>query len=168
MVMGSRKLDLHSSFNNTDLAVDRIFAAAFGPSLALYRQVSLCGWRPLGSFTRGNFAIHGSGPSEASEHRPEPSSGIEIYETRDAMTIEVALTGVKEESLHLSIAGKTVIIRGERIISAPQENKGIYPLGRQTRFQHLIALPENVKTGGFRAQLKGDVVQIDFAKRRTP
>ncbi|MDA8141035.1 MAG: Hsp20/alpha crystallin family protein [Desulfobacteraceae bacterium] len=162
--MGSRKLDLHASFYNTSEAVDKIFTAAFGPSMALYRHISLCGWRLMEIAIPNGNALNESSQIESNTSFQEPASGIEIYETHDAVTIEVALTYVKEESLHLSISGKTVIIRGERILSAPSKSKAPNPARCLTYFQHLIPLPASVKAGGFRAQLKGDVVQINFAK----
>jgi HSP20 family molecular chaperone IbpA len=80
------------------------------------------------------------------------------------MTIEVALTVIKEESLHLAISDKKLIIRGERI--STRHNSGSFAIRRErsSQFQQLIPLPESVSAGGFRAQLKGDIVQIEFAK----
>lgn len=160
--MGSMKLDMLAGTANLQKTVEKIFNAAFGPSPALYRQVSLCGWRIHGGLHRFN-QHRGVNPAQYHGTPTERSTGIEIIETCEGMTIQVALTYVKEESLHLSISGKTVIISGERIM---KDHHGSYPLGRQARFQRLIALPSTVKAGGFRAELKGDVVQIDFAKRR--
>lgn len=164
--MGTMKMDIFTASKSIHETIDDIYRVAFGPSQALYRQISLCGWRPLDYRPKSSPCSMELKPIHDHEPMPRQSSGIEIYETLDAMTIEVALSCVKEESLYLSISGKTVVIRGERIITAPRGQRNSYPLGRQTRFQHLIPLPETVKTGGFRAQLKGDVVQIDFAKRR--
>lgn len=164
--MGSTKLDMLAGSANLDRVVEKIFSAAFGPSPALYRHVSLCGWRIQGNRHR---PIHHQGNVNTRHDHgtlTERTTGIEIIETCEAMTIQVALTYVKEESLHLSISGKTVIIRGERIMATAHENAVSYPLEGQTRFQRLIALPATVKAGGFRAQLKGDVVRIDFAKHR--
>lgn len=162
--MGSTKLDLLTGSADYHHVVEKIFSAAFGPSPALYRHASLCGWRICGNRHRPNPHHGGANYRHDGGQIAERSIGIEIIETCEAMTIQVALTCVKEESLHLSISGKTVIIRGERIMATRDGKQASYPLGRQTRFQRLIALPANVETGGFRAQLKGDVVRIDFAK----
>jgi HSP20 family molecular chaperone IbpA len=156
--MGSMKLDLRSEPKNFQKALAQYFSTAFGPSPALYRHVSLCGWRPLiapgllcGSHAPSN------GPS---------LPGIEIYETDDGMTIEVALSRIKEESLHLAVSGQRLIIRGERIDGDPLQTATSVAWRSNPLFQHLIRLPETVNTGGFRAQMKGDIVRIDFARRR--
>jgi HSP20 family molecular chaperone IbpA len=164
--MGSKKMNLYTASKGFHQTIDNMYRVAFGPSQALYRQISLCGWRLMGFVSRPTACLANSTHMFDQERARVPSIGIEIYETMDAMTIEVALNCVKEESLHLSISGQTLIIRGERIMSAKRGKSRSNPLARQARFQRLIPLPATVKAGGFRAQLKGDVVQIDFAKRR--
>lgn len=164
--MGSMKLDVYCASKNFQQAVETTYNAAFGPSPALYRQISLCGWRPLAAHRKPYFLSstplkQGAPPSEESN-----ASGIEVYETSKGMTIEVALSAIKEDSLHLAITGKMVIIRGERILLDQEEKTLSAGLARNSQFQHFIQLPATVRTGGFRAQLKGDVVQIDFSKRR--
>ena len=161
--MGSRRLDLRSAPLNYHQAVSSVFKAAFGPSPALYRQVSLCGWRPLCDHRKPNGS---DGNHDTAAILPSPASGIEIYETAEAMTVEVALSTIDEESLHLAIAGTMLIIRGERIQTEHTSNALIFGEHFRPYFQHLIEIPTSVNAGGFRVQLKGDVVQIEFAKCR--
>lgn len=165
--MGSRRLDLRSAPLNYHQAVASIFKAAFGPSPALYRQVSLCGWRPLCDHRKTEiYANESEGNHNTATILPSPASGIEIYETPEGMTVEVALSTIDEESLHLAIAGKMLIIRGERIQKDQTSNTLIFDENFRPYFQHLIEIPTSVNAGGFRVQLKGDVVQIEFAKCR--
>ncbi|MBI5062656.1 MAG: Hsp20/alpha crystallin family protein [Desulfatitalea sp.] len=156
--MGSIKLDLRNEPKSFQKALEKYFSTAFGPSPALYRHVSLCGWRPL------------IDPRKLRESDPLPNGqflpGIEVYETDDGMTIEVALSRIKEESLHLAVSGQRLIIRGERIAEGSQETATSVAARINPLFQHLIPLPETVNAGGFRAQMKGDIVRIDFTRRR--
>jgi HSP20 family molecular chaperone IbpA len=156
--MGSMKLDLRSEPKNFQKALGNYFSAAFGPSPALYRHVSLCGWRPL------------MDPRTHREKGPLPDGhflpGIAVYETDDGMTIEVALSRIKEESLHLAVSGQRLIIRGERIDGGSLERSASVVWRSSPLFQQLIRLPETVNPGGFRAQVNGDIVRIDFARRR--
>ena len=163
--MGSMKLDLRNAPNNFDLSVDKYFDTAFGPSLALYRRISLCGWRPL--LDHPSHEIHTpAATGRQNEIDAEAKSpGIAIYETADRITIEVTLTIIKEESLHLAISNKKLIIRGERIQPSPGKSSFSIHSEQSAQFQHLIPLPESVRSGGFRAQLKGHIVQIEFAKQ---
>jgi HSP20 family molecular chaperone IbpA len=161
--MGSRKLDLRSAPINYDRTVTRFFNAAFGPSPSLYRQISLCGWRPLIDHRKHHQPSVRTRPNKLSPAKTF-SSGIEVYETPEGMTIEVALSVIREESLHLAVSGEKVIIRGERIIKETQR-KTIEPMQCRPFFRHAIALPSSISPGAFRAQLEGDIVRIDFAKR---
>lgn len=156
--MGSMKLDLHNKPKNFQKALEKYFSSAFGPSPALYRQISLCGWRPL----IDPRMLSGTDAPSNDPLLP----GIEIYETDDGMTIEVALNRIKEDSLHLAVSGQRLIIRGERINGSPAETATSVAWRSNPLFQQLIRLPETVNAGGFRAQMKGDIVRIDFARRR--
>ena len=162
--MGSRKLDLRSAPINYDRTVARFFNAAFGPSPYFYRQISLCGWRPIIDHRMNEHCSMRSRHSKLSS-LTDMSSGIEVYETPEGMTIEVALSVIREESLHLAVTGQKVIIRGERIMK--ESKRSIFSAVQQCRphFRHAIALPATISTGAFRAQLKGDIVQIEFVKR---
>lgn len=159
--MGSMKLNLRHAPHSFERSIERCFDTAFGPSPALYRRVSLCGWRPILDFPERRVHAH---VNQDKAKGAVKSPGIAVYETEERMTIEVALTVIKEESLHLAVSDKKLIIRGERI-SAEQSNRS-YAIHREqcSQFQQLIPLPESVSAGGFRAQLKGDIVQIEFAK----
>ncbi len=158
--MGSMKLNLRHAANSLEQSIEKFFDSAFGPSPALYRRVSLCGWRPIGDFPdRMNHPTSQDRSREAVK-----SPGIAVYETPERMTIEVALTVIKEESLHLAISDKKLIIRGERISDRHDDSSFAIHRDRGYQFQQLIPLPESVIAGGFRAQLKGDIVQIEFAK----
>lgn len=158
--MGSRRLDLRSRFETFDHSVDRLQQAAFGPSPSLYRLISLCGWRPFFDDRLHTDVVCRRRPSTI-----DKAAGIRIHETSDGITIEVALSSVKEESLHVAITGKMVIIRGERIVTAQTRP---HDIGRRenTLFRHTIQLPATVNGGGFRAQLVNDTVKIKFGKRR--
>lgn len=159
--MGCRKLDLSSAPTNYARTVERFYGTAFGPSPALYRQISLCGWRPLTDHRKSDRVSRPPRP-DGPEPAADSVTGIAVYETPEGMTIEVALAGIREDSLHLAVSGEKVIIRGERIISGAA-GKAL-PVERRPRpqFQYFIPLPETISTGGFRARLEDDVVRIDF------
>jgi len=158
--MGSIRLDLRTPPQNRKKIIDQFYEAAFSPSLALYRQISLCGWR-----LRNNCDDWHAFSSHASAKSPK-NNDIEVYETPNGMTIRVTLSNIKEDSLYLSITGKTVLIRGERIVAGKHASTRALSREQIPQFRHQIELPMAVRTGGFRAQLKGDIVQIDFARRK--
>ncbi|MCJ8502407.1 Hsp20/alpha crystallin family protein [Desulfatitalea alkaliphila] len=163
--MGSMKLNLRYAHQNLPQTVEQLYKTAFGPSPSLYRQVSLCGWRPLVDY-------HLYRP-KAWSHRtpaqwavvPPPSGGIAVHETDAEMTIEVALATVDEESLHLAVAGKMVIIQGALRGDAAADRESDIPRSAPARFQHIIHLPATVNPGGFQASLADGRVVLHFAKR---
>jgi HSP20 family molecular chaperone IbpA len=163
--MGSMKLDLRSAPANVQQTVEQLYRAAFGPSPSLYRQLSFCGWRPLTDYRTQHDALLRNQTVNQPATSMEKASCIAIHETDDSITIEVALSSIKEDSLHLAIAGKMVIIRGELRLSGQETGQGIPDKRGKSVFQRIIRLPINVNAGGFRAQLVDDMVQINFAKR---
>lgn len=163
--MGSKKMDLRTPPRSRHKTIEQIYNAAFSPSVALYRQISLCGWRPLDPFGIGTRLNKGAPKNMVGQKEVENTSDIQVHETSNGITITVFLTNIKEESLHLAIAGEMVIIRGERILNQASLSSKSFASRNLPEFQHSIKLPATVSTGGFRAQLKGDVVQIDFLKR---
>lgn len=162
--MGSRKLDMRTPPRSRDKTIERFYEAAFSPSLALYRQISLCGWRMLHNNDQWGTPVN---PEKGNRpNKVKTNSEVEVYETPNGMTIKVALANIKEESLHLAITGKNVIIRGERIITGKTIASSRLSTPHMPQFQHQIRLPAAVRPGGFRAQLIGDTIQIDFARRK--
>lgn len=159
-LMGSMKLNLCHAPYSLEKSVEKFFDTAFGPSPAIYRRVSLCGWRPLSDAPERRYHA----PERQESEKAIGSPGISVYETAERMTIEVALTVIKEESLHLAISDKKLIIRGERIPAEHRCRSFTVRRNRGAQFQQMIPLPKSVSAGGFRAQLKGDIVQIEFAK----
>jgi HSP20 family molecular chaperone IbpA len=163
--MGAIKLDSRSAPNDFHQTVEQLHGAAFGPSPSLYRQISLCGWRPL-----NNARMH----DDLLRHRPahhrraatdENEAGIEVHETDEEITIEVTLSRVEEDSLHLSISGQRVIICGEMIVARNQRGAMPKHNPKRPRFKRIIKLPATVNAGGFQAVLVDDTVRINFAKR---
>ena len=163
--MGSMKLDLRSAPANFQQTVEQLYRAAFGPSPSLYRQLSFCGWRPLIDYRMQHDALLRSQVVNQTSASMDKASCIAIHETDDGITIEVALSSIKEDSLHLAIAGKMVIIRGELRLAGQETERMILKKRGKPVFQRIIRLPTNVNAGGFRAQLVDDIVQINFAKR---
>ncbi len=163
--MGSMKLDFRSAPGNFHHTVDQLHQAAFGPSPSLYRQLSLCGWRPLIDYRAQRGALFSNRVVNHRSTCTDKASCVAIHETEDGITIEVALASIKEDSLHLAIAGKMVIIRGELRPTGQNNEPMIIKKSGKSVFQRIIRLPTNVDAGGFRAQLVDDIVQINFAKQ---
>lgn len=163
--MGSMKLNLRYAHQNLPHAIEQLYKTAFGPSPSLYRQVSLCGWRPLVDYHLYRPTAWSHPTSEQWAVVPPPAGGIAVHETDAEMTIEVALATVDEDSLHLAVAGKMVIIQGAVRGEAAAGHESSIPRNTRARFQHIIHLPATVNPGGFQASLIDGRVVLHFAKR---
>ena len=159
--MGAMKWVLRSAPKSLHRNVEQLYDAAFFRPAPFYRRVALCGWRFF--FDKSFFRL----APELGTNRIIAAGevlDIEIQETDSGVSIKLGLANIKEESLHLAISGKRLIIRGETI----RPETGKFPGSGSARmtpcFQRQIQLPENIDAGGFRAQLKGGIVRIDFCK----
>lgn len=78
--------------------------------------------------------------------RPRPrqwAPPVDVFETRDAVYVTVALPGVPEESLtSLAVQGDTLLVAGERRVPAPEARAALHRLEiPHGRFQRRITLP---------------------------
>jgi len=92
-------------------------------------------FREAGQIQRRFFQL---GASEAPAWEP----AVDLYETADGLTLEVALPGVAPDSMEIELDSGTVVVRGERGFPVAQQRAVIYrlelPYGR---FERRIPLP---------------------------
>jgi HSP20 family protein len=88
---------------------------------------------------------------------------VDVEETDDAYVVELELPGVKKGDVHIDIAGRRLVVRGER---KDKERKGV--MRRRTRlvgrFRHEIVLPGDVDENGIEASLAEGVLTIRVPK----
>jgi HSP20 family protein len=67
---------------------------------------------------------------------------IDIYQTTEAIVVLVELAGVKPESVHLSIDGKSLRLSGTRIPPVPRSYRHFYQLEiAQGAYERVVRLP---------------------------
>jgi len=92
-------------------------------------------FREAGQIQRRFFQL---GASEAPAWEP----AVDLYETAEGLTLEVALPGVTPDSMEIVLDSGTVVVRGERGFPVEQQRAVIYrlelPYGR---FERRIPLP---------------------------
>jgi HSP20 family molecular chaperone IbpA len=158
--MPSTAINMRFAPHDVEQAVEKLFSAAFGPSPAIFRQQSLCGWRPIAPLS----ALHP--PLDdllKRKNTAEPGKDpvVEIYETGESFIIEVTLTGIIKESLYLEVVGSLLIIHGERMQNYPAALlEKIDP-----HFQQIVQLPRSARPGEIRARMNGDTVTINIKKK---
>jgi HSP20 family protein len=91
--------------------------------------------REAGQVQRRFFQL---GAAEAPAWEP----AVDLYETGDGLTLEVALPGVAPDAIAISLEPRTVVVRGERAFPLEQGRAVIYrleiPYGR---FERRVPLP---------------------------
>jgi HSP20 family molecular chaperone IbpA len=91
--------------------------------------------REAGQIQRRFFQL---GAADAPAWEP----AVDLFETREGLSVEVALPGVVTDALEVSLESGSVVVRGERAFPAEQQRVVIYrleiPYGR---FERRIPLP---------------------------
>ena len=87
----------------------------------------------------------------------------DVEETDDAFIVEVEVPGVKKSDIDISLAGRRLVISGER-----QEKERVGILRRRTRsvgrFRYEVLLPGDVDEGGVTASLEDGVLTLRVPK----
>jgi HSP20 family protein len=88
---------------------------------------------------------------------------MSMSEHDDRFHIEVELPGVSDQDVEVTVENLKLFIRGDR---KPEEGRRYLYNGRTFgRFEHVITLPEEVKTDGVKAVLRNGVLGIELLKQ---
>jgi HSP20 family molecular chaperone IbpA len=149
---------MHNDLNNLTMTVNRLFQAAFHSSEVVYRQESLCGWRPL---TTGTLLWTPLQSTASADTAP----GVHVRETAERFVIEVELPRIKADSLYIEISGDLLIIRGERDTAGAAKPAGKKPDSGGPMVHRYIQLPISARPGQVHARLEGNTVKVNIQKR---
>jgi HSP20 family protein len=107
----------------------------------------------------------------------QPSSGsahlgtlpLDLYAEGDDYVLEVALPGVKQDTLDLSALGNSLTIQGEFTAAAEQEQGRQY-LYRQLprgRFEQTITVPSDIDADKIEARCENGLLRLRLPKAET-
>ena len=93
-------------------------------------------------------------------------SGIDIYETENAVIVEAQIPGIKEENVEVNIEGNVLTINANQEETDEQKNekKTVYKSTRQTSFNYSTNLPRIVNPSKAEAELEEGVLKITIPK----
>ena len=127
------------------------------------------GWDPLGEFDRLNHQL--AGYLNRWRENTNLLDGLftppaDIEETDDAYLVDIELPGVRKEDLDIEIAGRRLMVQGER---KEKERVGILRRRERTvgRFRYEVTLPGNVVQDSIVANFDDGVLLIRAAKPET-
>ncbi|HZQ85770.1 MAG TPA: Hsp20/alpha crystallin family protein [Acidimicrobiales bacterium] len=87
----------------------------------------------------------------------------DVEETDDACVVEIELPGIKRDDLDIEVAGRLVIVHGQR---KEKERVGILRRRERivSRFHHEVTLPGDVAEDGVQAHLDVGVLSLRLPK----
>jgi len=94
------------------------------------------------------------------------SSGLDIYETDDAVVVEAQVPGVPEEDVNVTIEGNvlTICANFEETEEEKDKKKTVYKSTRQTSFNYSTNLPRMVSSEEANAEVENGVVKVTIPK----
>lgn len=95
----------------------------------------------------------------------ESAPALDIYETENAIKVDVPLPGVKPEEVEVTLTGNTLTIKGERKSKEEVKEENYYR--REVRygsFRRAVTLPETADTAKAEATFEDGMLHITFPR----
>jgi len=90
-------------------------------------------------------------------------AGANIWETGDGYTIEVALPGLKPDSIRATVEQDVLTVGGESALAAPEQGRAIWQsFGGDAAYR--LQLPGEVDAGGAEASYEAGIVTLRLPK----
>lgn len=95
------------------------------------------------------------------------SPTIDVIDKYDCYVIDVELPGVNKEDVNLATSGNQLIIKGQKVHSATQEESEAMPVSERRfgSFSRVLTLFEPIKPDGLTASMNNGVLQITAPKK---
>lgn len=94
------------------------------------------------------------------------NTGVDIYETDDAVVVEAQIPGVKEENVSVTVEGNILTISAEEkeTEEKKEKKKTVYKSTRQSSFNYSTTLPRMVDASNADAEVENGVVTVTVPK----
>lgn len=93
------------------------------------------------------------------------SPTLDMYQTRDEVIVKAAVPGIKPEDLDVSIAGDTLVIKGEfKEDEKVEKDQYVYQERRMGQFCRQVGLPVQVKADQAKAEFEHGVLTLKLPK----
>lgn len=139
-------------------------------------------WRPFGTTMERWEPLRNGGDIQSEVNRlfdnffGRPTGGsqqggrawapaVDMYETKDDLTLTVELPGVREKDVTVSITGDLLVIKGERRFEQEVKEQSFLHVERAYgKFERLIQLPMPVQSDKVKATYRDGVLEIQLPK----
>ncbi len=90
---------------------------------------------------------------------------LDLSETEDAYTVELAVPGLKAEDLEIAFENGVLTIKGELKQVKEEKKRNFHRIERRFgAFTRSMALPTSVRADAIKAELKDGVLRLDIPK----
>ncbi len=129
-------------------------------------------WRPMRDvfslqeeINRMFDEIMGRVPAERRPERQTWTPAVDVYETKDAVVVEIEAPGLDKKDLHLSIQDNVLTVKGERRWQEEKKERNYHRVERvYGSFQRSFTLPASVDSNRVKATYKDGVLTITLPK----
>lgn len=93
-------------------------------------------------------------------------SGLDVYETDDAVVVEASVPGIPEDKVEVTVEGNVLTISAnyEQTEEEQKKKKAVYKCTRQTSFSYSTNLPRMVRGEQAKAEVDNGVVRVTVPK----
>jgi len=103
--------------------------------------------------------------NERMENRPLVVPSVDVREDGDGYTIQVALPGVAEDAVHLTIEDRTLLLEADNDVAVPEGYTVVRREIPELRYRAVFELPDRVDAGAIRSQIKNGMLSVVLPKR---
>lgn len=90
---------------------------------------------------------------------------VDIFETGEALVLEVDVPGLDQKEVHLEIDGGVLTLKGERREGLEEKTEGYVRVERpHGSFERSFSLPSGVEKDAIKARLKNGVLRVELPK----
>jgi len=90
---------------------------------------------------------------------------VDIYETREGITMQADMPGVSKEQLNLRVEGNSLLVEGTIGIAPQEQMTALYAEVRSTLYRRSFLLSNELETGKIEANLKDGQLTVRIPKR---
>jgi HSP20 family protein len=92
------------------------------------------------------------------------SAGTNLYETKDAFVLQVALPGVSSEAVEISLRNDTVSLKAKSELRTPEGAQALWAGLTGTEFAQSFTIPSAVSPEGVTADLTDGILTLTLPK----
>jgi HSP20 family protein len=91
------------------------------------------------------------------------SPEVNIYETKDAYTLEAEMPGVNKEGIEITLEGNELTLTGHKTVEEPKA-ECLYHESRMADYRRVFELDPTIDTGKITASMEQGILKLELPK----